>query len=173
MTSNCGIVMMPIKAYLRIIRMNYTITLEENPQIADIQTIRQHLVTFNQIHTGIDDYKPLVLTLRLTPLALSFAYRNLQIMGGLVGETYLGWGYIELLWISEEICRLGYGSNLLKQAEAEFEKRGCLSIYLDTFSFQALPFYQKHGYRIFGELENFSVGHSRYFLTKLVAEDYE
>jgi ribosomal protein S18 acetylase RimI-like enzyme len=160
MTSNYGIVMMPSEAYLRRIRMNYTITLEENPQIADIQTIRQHLVTFNQIHTGIDDYKPLVLILR---------DNNLQIMGGLVGEIYLGWGYIELLWISEEIRCLGYGSKLLKQAEAEFEKRGCRSIYLDTFSFQALPFYQKHGYRIFGELENFPVGHSRYFLTKLVA----
>jgi hypothetical protein len=72
------------------IEMNYTITLEENPQIEDIQTIRQNIVTFNRIHTGIDDYKPLVLILRDALGNHLRWYRNLQIVGGLVGETYLG-----------------------------------------------------------------------------------
>ena len=32
--------------------------------------------------------------------------------------------------------------------------------------FQALSFYQKLGYQIFGQLEDYPVGHTRYFLQK-------
>lgn len=39
------------------------------------------------------------------------------------------------------------------------------------FSFQALPFYQKQGYEIFGTLDRFPDAHQRYFLRKtLVVE---
>ena len=31
---------------------------------------------------------------------------------------------------------------------------------------QALPFYEKHGYTVFGVLENYPTGHSRYFVRK-------
>jgi len=51
-------------------------------------------------------------------------------------------------------------------AEEEARRRGCHSVHLDTLSFQALPFYQKHGYAVFGALENHPVGHTRYFLKK-------
>jgi hypothetical protein len=37
---------------------------------------------------------------------------------------------------------------------------------LDTFSFQALGFYEKLGYRIFGELGDVAGGHKWYFLKK-------
>jgi len=39
-------------------------------------------------------------------------------------------------------------------------------IYLDTFSFQAPAFYQRHGYQVFGTLPDFTPGHQRYFFTK-------
>ena len=32
--------------------------------------------------------------------------------------------------------------------------------------FQALPFYEKCGYIIFGALEDYPIGHSRYFVRK-------
>ena len=39
---------------------------------------------------------------------------------------------------------------------------------LDTLSFQARPFYEKLGYRVYGQLEDFPAGsgHTRYYLTK-------
>jgi hypothetical protein len=39
-------------------------------------------------------------------------------------------------------------------------------LWLDTFSFQARPFYEKLGYEVFGQLEDYPRGHSRYFLQK-------
>jgi hypothetical protein len=39
---------------------------------------------------------------------------------------------------------------------------------LETASFQALPFYEGLGYRIFGELPEISEGHSLFFLKKVI-----
>ena len=70
------------------------------------------------------------------------------------------------MWLREDVRRHGFGSRLLTQAEDEARKRGAKNVYLDTFSFQAPEFYKKHGYRIFGELKDFPVGHQRFFLMK-------
>ena len=55
---------------------------------------------------------------------------------------------------------------MLEQAEVEAVNRGCKFAYLDTFSFQALPFYEKQGYAVFGVLEDYPEGKKRYFLQK-------
>ena len=41
--------------------------------------------------------------------------------------------------------------------------RECFHTHLDTMSFQALPFYQKHGYEVYGVLNDMPSGHQRYF----------
>ena len=89
-----------------------------------------------------------------------------EIVGGLIGATYWDWCYINLLWLKEELCGQGYGQRLLTLAEDEARRRGAARAYLDTFSFQAPDFYQRHGYEVFGELTDFPRGHQRYFLTK-------
>jgi hypothetical protein len=50
--------------------------------------------------------------------------------------------------------------------EGAAEERGCERAHLDTFSYQARPFYEKLGYRVFGELEDYPPGHTRFFLRK-------
>jgi GNAT superfamily N-acetyltransferase len=89
-----------------------------------------------------------------------------SVMGGIIGETHWNWLFINLMWIREELRGQGYGHQLLLAAEEEGRKRGATHAYLDTFSFQAPEFYQKHGYKVFGVLENFPPGHTRYYLTK-------
>ena len=54
----------------------------------------------------------------------------------------------------------------MKRAEAYSRERGCTDAFLDTFRFQARPFYEQLGYRVFGVLENHPAGHQRYFMTK-------
>ncbi|NTU64122.1 MAG: GNAT family N-acetyltransferase [Chloroflexi bacterium] len=78
----------------------------------------------------------------------------------------LGSDYIDLLWLKEELRGRGYGHRLLMLAEDEARQRGATHAYMDTFSFQAPDFYQRHGYQVFGELKDFPHGHQRYFLTK-------
>ena len=38
--------------------------------------------------------------------------------------------------------------------------------WLDTYDFQARPFYERHGYAVFGELDGFPNGHRRWFMRK-------
>ena len=88
------------------------------------------------------------------------------IVGGIIGVTYWNWFHIDLLWVQEELRGRGYGHRLLALAEEEARRRGATNAHLDTFSFQAPDFYERHGYRVFGELEEFPPGHRRYYLTK-------
>ncbi|WP_322063086.1 GNAT family N-acetyltransferase [Paraburkholderia sp. J63] len=91
---------------------------------------------------------------------------NGSVIGGLLADTY--WQYLEVhqLWVSEEHRHAGHASRLMSAAEDEARLRGCKHAFLDTFSFQALGFYQKLGYREFGRLEEFSGKHERYYLHK-------
>ena len=91
---------------------------------------------------------------------------NGTIVGGIIGETHWNWLFIHLMWIPEELRGKGYGHRLLLAAEDEGRKRGATNAYLDTFSFQAPEFYKKHGYQVFGVLDDFPPGHKRYYLTK-------
>ena len=91
-----------------------------------------------------------------------------EILGGVIGATYWGWLYINLMWVKEDLRGSGYGSRLLQKAEDEARQRGAKQAYLDTFSFQAPDFYKKHGYQVFGELLDFPEGHQRYFMKKIL-----
>ena len=43
-----------------------------------------------------------------------------------------------------------FGKELMKRGELYAAESGCTDAFLDTFSFQARPFYEKLGYRVFG-----------------------
>ena len=43
----------------------------------------------------------------------------------------------------------------------------CLGVYLDTFEYQARPFYEKLGYAVYGTLEGYPPGYRQYYLRKL------
>jgi GNAT superfamily N-acetyltransferase len=89
------------------------------------------------------------------------------IVGGVHGKYgSWGWLYISTLWVSEDVRGGGYGRRLMNYIEQEAIKNGCINAYTDTFSFQAPEFYKKLGYTVFGELEDFPAGYSRFFLRK-------
>ncbi|HKC63284.1 MAG TPA: GNAT family N-acetyltransferase [Pyrinomonadaceae bacterium] len=135
----------------------YHITLEAEPKAGDINAIMQGLLLFNKLHTGGDAPQYLVITVRGGDEA---------IVGGLVGATYLGWLNVHALWVSEELRGHGYGGDLLKAAEEEAVRRGCANACLETLSFQALPFYEKRGYVVYAELQDFPPGGTKYSLAK-------
>jgi ribosomal protein S18 acetylase RimI-like enzyme len=89
-----------------------------------------------------------------------------EIVAGVIGATHWEWLHLDLLWVKEELRQRGYGRRLVELAEEEARKRGAKNAYLDTFSFQALAFYQQCGYHVFGELPDFPPGHQRYYMTK-------
>jgi GNAT superfamily N-acetyltransferase len=88
------------------------------------------------------------------------------VVGGLLGGTYWGCLYVGILWLADQVRQHGFGSRLLVEAERLAVERGCHAAHLDTMSFQALSFYEHHGYTIFGVLNDMPLGHQRYFLKK-------
>ncbi len=134
----------------------YTMTLEETPDPDDARFVFERLLEFNRSRTGVGDgHRRLTIFVRDA---------NNAIVGGLLAHTFWGWLYVEILWIDESLRRQGYGHALLTAAEQEAVARGCHHALLDTMSFQARPFYEKHGYAVFGELHDIPVGHSRYYM---------
>ena len=122
--------------------------------------VRRHVIKELQKHirgaVGRIDSKPLAITIR----------ERGQIVGGLVARMFLGWLFVELLWVSDQRRQKGLGRSLMQKAESEARKRGIRNVYLDTFSFQAPGFYKKLGYREFGRLNDFPAGHTRHWMTK-------
>ena len=90
------------------------------------------------------------------------------VVGGLIGEVNLRWLFVSALWVDERVRGSGIGSRLIREAEAQARERGCLGIYLDTFSFQARPFYERVGFTLFGELPDCPPGGAKYYLYKRV-----
>lgn len=89
-----------------------------------------------------------------------------KVLGGIVADIKWGWLHVDWLWIDEGIRKDGWGARLLATMERYASDQGITNVHLETTSFQALPFYQKQGYTVFGELPDMPPGHITYFLKK-------
>lgn len=92
-----------------------------------------------------------------------------NVIAGVISQMYC-WNvlYIDILWVSDEYRKQGYGSILLNEIEKIAKEKACHLIHLDTFDFQAKDFYLKHGYTVFGVLEDCPEEHQRYYLKKTI-----
>ena len=71
-----------------------------------------------------------------------------------------------LLEFNAELRGQNLGSRLMAQAEAHARAQNLAGIWLDTYSFQARPFYEKLGFTVVGEIPDMPPGGARYFLSK-------
>lgn len=133
------------------------ITLEDQPAKDDVDYVSKGLYDFNMRYSEADNFKPLHLFAR---------DESGRLVGGLLGGTWWRWLHVDILWV-EDACRgQGIGQALMARAETEAKRRGCEHAHLETHAFQAPRFYEKLGYRIFGELDDFPPGHKKYWLVK-------
>jgi GNAT superfamily N-acetyltransferase len=135
------------------------ITLTDAPTPEMYKAIADALSAFNISRVGTP-YAPRPLVLLLSDPDSD------DIVGGLYGSTWISYLYVNLLFIPESLRCGGVGRRLMMEAEAEAIRRGCRAAVLDTFSFQARGFYEKLGYSVFGTLDDYPPGHSRFYLTK-------
>jgi len=143
--------------------MAVEILASETEDEAAIKLLEDGLTAFNAPFAGALGYTPLSLMVRRAGEATP--------CGGLIGFSMYRWFFVRLLFLPEDLRGGGTGRRLLAQAEAWARARGCIGMHLDTFSFQARPFYEKQGYTLFGTLEGQPQGGRRHFLMKRLEED--
>jgi len=104
------------------------------------------------------------------PLEILLLDEEQTILGGIIGSTS-GWNWllIDLLWVHEAYRYKGYGRNLMELAEREAQERGCLFARLSTYSFQAREFYEKLGYRVVAQWDDYPPGQTQYWLKKTLS----
>ncbi|ROR50087.1 UNVERIFIED_ORG: acetyltransferase (GNAT) family protein [Providencia alcalifaciens] len=104
---------------------------------------------------------------RFGSLGIYFKNDDGVMLGGLLASVKANWLCIDYLWVSESARNDGLGRELMYTAEREAIKLGCIHSLVDTFSFQALPFYEKLGYVKQMSLPDFpETGMQRHYLTK-------
>jgi GNAT superfamily N-acetyltransferase len=121
------------------------------------EAISRGLEAFNLPRVGASDFQQIGVAAR---------DRHGRLLGGAYGHTAWRWLFVDLLWVDERVRGHGVGTRLLRHAEDVARARGCLAAYLDTFDFQARPFYERLGYAVFGVQENYPPGHQRFYLSK-------
>jgi ribosomal protein S18 acetylase RimI-like enzyme len=88
------------------------------------------------------------------------------VLGGVWARAWRNMLTIELVALPPELRGTGLGTRLVTMAEAEGRRRDCRNAWLQTADWQARGFYEKLGYRLFGELDDYPIGHKRFFMTK-------
>jgi GNAT superfamily N-acetyltransferase len=121
--------------------------------------------TLDAIDNGLDVYNAQFSPATFEAFAVPLKTAEGEIKGGIYAMAWAGSLFIKWFWIDESLRRAGHGRKLMAAAEAEGRRRGCTAVWLDTFEFQARPFYEKLGYEVFGTLD-YPAGFKRYFMQK-------
>jgi RimJ/RimL family protein N-acetyltransferase len=133
-----------------------TLTLTEAVTPEERAAVIGGLVGYNDSQVGYERYRGLHVLARSEG----------EIVGGLLGFTHWNWLFISHLWLADASRGFGMGRRMIETAEREAARRGCRHAHCDTFDFQALPFYERLGFEIFGRLDDYPPGHTRFYLRK-------
>ncbi|WP_280701947.1 GNAT family N-acetyltransferase [Kitasatospora sp. GP82] len=123
--------------------------------------LSEELTAFNTAATGAADYGT---------LSVKVTDESGELVGGLAAWTWGGLCGIELLWVREDSRKDGWGSKILRAAEAEALQRGCDRMTVSSFTFQAPGFYQRHGYAETGRTLGIPGGHEDVHLFKSLTD---
>lgn len=131
---------------------------ETDLRAEDILRLDDLLYAYNVERTGLNDGKRLAIFLRGD---------DGEVIGGLLGWTWGGTCYVDLLYLPVARRGRGEGSRLMIAAEAEARVRGCERMVVRAHDFQAPDFYAKLGFEHAGSVE-YPKGHQNITFMKLL-----
>jgi ribosomal protein S18 acetylase RimI-like enzyme len=130
---------------------------------------------YSRLRAGNTAASPILRELRGTPGAREVPLQVWaldeagDLAGGLVGHTWATWLHVTYLWVDERHRGKGLGSRLLARAErTAARERGCRSVRLETWDFQAPEFYKRLGYEVVCVIPDYPPGITEYTLTKRI-----
>jgi GNAT superfamily N-acetyltransferase len=133
------------------------IELEPAPSEQTLAAVRAGMRRYTESRVPWEGYADLALVARAD---------DGTVVAAALGETGRGWLHVSVVWVDEGSRGRRLGTRLVRAMEAEAVRRGCHGSYLDTFSYQARPFYEKLGYEVFGTLDDYPPGHQRFYMRK-------
>jgi len=123
------------------------------------------------VDDGLDTYNAATGPMhQVRPLACVARGPQGQVLGGAMGRTWGLCAELQQLWVTETARGQGLGSQLLQGFEGEAERRGVQRFYLDTFSFQARGFYERHGYHVALTVAGYAPGVARHTMLREAAQ---
>jgi len=137
-------------------RDHLDLLVQDDPDPHFRTAVMKSLVEYNGEQASPENHRPLAVFGRLAG----------ETVGGAIGYTHWSWLFVSHLWVREDRRGSGLGRVLLERIEQEARSRGAEAAHLDTYDFQALPFYLRLNYEEFGQLPDYPRGHSRHFLWK-------
>lgn len=89
-----------------------------------------------------------------------------NVVGGLLATDEYNWLFVKYLAVPAEFRGLGFGTALMKRCEEIARNRGYFGVFFDTIEPRAKGFYERLGFKVFGELEGSENTIPRFFLKK-------
>ncbi|MDQ7024895.1 MAG: GNAT family N-acetyltransferase [Anaerolineae bacterium] len=123
---------------------------------------------FNFLNQALIDDIALHVPLNMSRYAVFLRDAVGLLHGGLWGYFYWDWFDLRFLWMSDAVRSQGFGKEAMQMLFEECKQRGTIGIKTDTADFQSLSFYQSLGFEVYGTLNNRPLGHSSYFIKKLL-----
>lgn len=137
--------------------MTMNIEVLDHPDQALVDFLSDKIAQFNWQNWEVQERKP---------LALQIKNDEGEVIAGTAARTFGDWLLLDTLWVSDVLRGQNIGSQLLTKLEAAAKDRGCKKCLLDTLNFQAMPFYQKHGYETQWVQEGYPKTGCKYFMVK-------
>jgi GNAT superfamily N-acetyltransferase len=135
----------------------YDVRMTDEVDEAGVAELRDAVNAFNFETTGYFDGRSLGCLVRDD---------HGDLIAGLDGFTWGGYGMIEWLWVRDDHRHAQLGSRLVVAAEQEAAARECRVMRVNTHTFQAPDFYARLGYEQFGAVADTPKGHGELFLVK-------
>ena len=119
-----------------------------------------------EVERGLDEHNAGVASARSVTRVRGVFVDAGRVVAGLDAAAHWGKLHVRLLWVHPEHQSKGLGSRLVSWAEERGRELRCVSVVVDTMSFQAPEFYAKLGYHCFGQSGGYEGGASRYYFEK-------
>lgn len=120
-----------------------------DPTDDDVKEFQKGLEAYNMAQTNNEFNSP-------QPwLSLVLRNHDDNIVGGILTSTLYWTQYLEVLWVDDKYRGLGYGRDLVLEANRLAKKQGCISSHTYTFSWQAPDFYQAVGYDLIATYDGY------------------
>jgi GNAT superfamily N-acetyltransferase len=156
---------MPTAAAQRLERMGLTLVSDPRPTSTDVDVLRTGLYEdLDAKGVPAENRRHLAYYLRDATGA---------VVGGAEGDVRWDWLKLDKMWVAPALRRQGLGAVLLTAFEEAGVRMGCRHARTSTYSCQAPGFYQRLGYAVLAEYQDYPPGYTKLDLVKHFAPERE